>query len=90
MIGTIPILIHSVVDDAYKHLPVAFIDNYKDFFAKPNETIAKLNQWIAELGPYYEPGSELRKKTLQVCYNLKINYLLFINNIYLFYTALNY
>jgi hypothetical protein len=28
--------------------------------------MAKLKQWVVELGPYYEPGSVLRKKTLEV------------------------
>ena len=68
MAGTIPIIQHSTLDDAYMHLPVAFVDNWDELLAPANSSVltSMLNRWMKELQPYYVQGSELRRKTLDV------------------------
>lgn len=48
--GAIPILEHSMVDEAYSRLPVAYVDAWTADAVTPN----KLDAWLAELRPYYE------------------------------------
>jgi hypothetical protein len=68
MAGSIPIIQHSTLDDAYRHLPVAFVDSWEQLLQPANATAmeALLRGWIEELQPYYVPGSALRKRTLDV------------------------
>ncbi len=68
MYGTIPIIQRSTLDDAYSHLPVAFVDSWEELLQPANHTALqeKLQGWIKQLQPYYQDGSELRKKTLNV------------------------
>jgi hypothetical protein len=80
LIGTIPIIRSSYVIDAYRQLPVIIIDEwnqvlfdnetvtlYKSGFKKEiNQFYAtRLQQWIRQLTPYYEPGL-LRNETIRV------------------------
>ena len=60
IVGTIPIIQHSTLDDAYRHFPVVFVDSTVDLL-RQNNTLELLSKWRDELGPYYEEGSELRK-----------------------------
>jgi hypothetical protein len=88
MVGSIPIIARSTLDDAYQHLPVAFVESWEELLLVVEEPapedqqqdqqrdqqqgggsskLAKrLQQWVAELAPYYEEGSALRRKTLDV------------------------
>ncbi len=34
--GTIPIIQHSVLDDAYEKLPVVFVTEWKELFENPD------------------------------------------------------
>ncbi len=73
--GTIPILKKTLVYDAYKNLPVAWVDSWDDLFTVDNIGINSnhdlLNKWRTELAPYYEEGSHLREQTLN---RLKLPY----------------
>lgn len=71
IIGTIPIIQHSTVEDAYHHFPVAFVDNWSDLFEDEVRGKAMLEQWMKELAPFYEPGSHLRQRTLNVSHPLQ-------------------
>eukprot|EP01036_Dinobryon_divergens_P026941 gene26940-35640_t len=65
LVGTIPVLEHSALDDAYSHFPVAFVDNITDFLRwNTSEIKSTLTQWLRQLGKYYERGSQLRNDTL--------------------------
>jgi hypothetical protein len=63
LLGTIPILQHSHMDDAYSQLPVAYINDWDEFFHDPDPQ-KLLRQWLEQLAPYYEEGSALRNHTL--------------------------
>lgn len=61
--GTIPIIRHSVLDDAYQRLPAVLIDSWDVLFNNPNlEQV--LSEWREKLQPYYEEGSALRQKVV--------------------------
>jgi hypothetical protein len=66
-VGTIPIIKHSPLDDAYSQLPVAFVDDW-DEGAISRE---KLKNWLVELGPFYKSGSKEREAVLE---RLTVNY----------------
>eukprot|EP01036_Dinobryon_divergens_P022433 gene22433-30686_t len=70
-LGTIPILVSGPLDDSYSHLPVAFIKSSTDFLQGGQKSMALLDKWMKELGPYYEVGSEKRNQTL---YRLSLGY----------------
>lgn len=64
--GTIPIIQRTDLADAYEKFPVMFVNDFAELFG-PEEVVAKLLQhWLDKLTPYYEPGSELRQKTIDV------------------------
>jgi len=64
--GTIPIIEHSTLDDAYKELPVAFVDSIPSFLQGNSSVInATLLNWVNTLGKHYECGSVLRNQTLE-------------------------
>ena len=63
IVGTIPIIQHSTLDDAYRHLPVVFVDSTAGLL-QSNNTLELLDKWRTELSPYYEEGSELRSKVI--------------------------
>ena len=65
LLGTIPIIQHSTLDDGYERFPVVFINNWSEIFENENATTF-LTQKLVELAPYYEENSDLRKKTLEV------------------------
>ena len=68
LVGSIPIIEHSTLDNAYSKFPVMLIDSFKkDLFERPNmtEVTLLLEEWREKLAPYYEEGSELRKQTLE-------------------------
>lgn len=67
LVGTIPIIERSTVEDAYRHFPIVIIDSWEHLF-QLNETMFEqtLLTWITTLKPYYEEGSELRKITIEV------------------------
>ncbi len=77
MAGTIPIIQHSTLDDAYSKLPVAFVDSWEQLLAPANHTVLvdMLQGWITKLQPYYEDGSALRKKTLDVSSDIIIYFM---------------
>ena len=65
MLGTIPIIQHSTLDDAYLHLPVAFVNDWNDLFGDINEVHQKLSTLRTALSPYYT-DPELRNGVIQV------------------------
>lgn len=68
MAGTIPIIQRSVLDDAYSHLPVAFVDSWEELLQPANYSALeiRMRNWMKDLQPYYAQGSALRRKTLDV------------------------
>ncbi len=64
-VGTIPIIQVSTIIDAYEHFPVVFIEDWKELINNP-ATPQLMQIWADKLAPFYEPGSELRKKVLEV------------------------
>ena len=73
MAGTIPIVQHSPLDDAYAQLPVAFVNSWEELLQPESEEklASVLTRWITELQPYYEVGSVLRTETLEVREKIK-------------------
>ena len=65
LVGSIPIIFNTVLDDAYERLPVVFVSSWEDFF-NVEDMGALLQSWVDQLHPYFQPGSELRRKTLDV------------------------
>ncbi len=57
--GTIPIIKSSPLDDAYKQLPVAFVEEWNEECLTPS----RLTTWIETLSPHYE-DPELRRRVL--------------------------
>jgi hypothetical protein len=71
LLGTIPIIEHSTLDDAYIKLPVVILPSFADFFNQDEAIIRKmLAQWLVDLSPYYVKGP-LRVQTL---YRLTTDY----------------
>jgi hypothetical protein len=66
-VGTIPIIKHSPLDDAYAQLPVAFVDEWDEGAISHR----KLEKWLVELGPFYKIGSKEREAVLE---RLTVNY----------------
>lgn len=66
MLGTIPIIQHSTLDDAYSQLPVAFVNDWNELFDDIDAAHRKLKTFHAALSPYYS-NPKLRKDVLQVC-----------------------
>ena len=64
--GTIPIIKSSSLDDAYRQLPVAIIEDWNADAMTP----ARLSEWLEVLGPFYE-DSALRA---QVLYRLSLDF----------------
>eukprot|EP00601_Ochromonadales_sp_CCMP2298_P016600 CAMPEP_0173229914 /NCGR_PEP_ID=MMETSP1142-20121109/7426_1 /TAXON_ID=483371 /ORGANISM="non described non described, Strain CCMP2298" /LENGTH=421 /DNA_ID=CAMNT_0014158879 /DNA_START=220 /DNA_END=1481 /DNA_ORIENTATION=- len=66
LVGSIPIVQRLTIGDSYAHLPVAFVDDWAQLLDPPDEAALQqlLQGWVRELGPYYVPGSELRRKTI--------------------------
>jgi hypothetical protein len=50
LLGTIPVMQHFPGDDAYRHLPVVFVD----FWHEGSLTAALLQQWRLQLAPWFE------------------------------------
>jgi hypothetical protein len=68
LVGTIPIIITSWLDDAYQQLPLIIIEDWHSVFNTSQTTAeiqAKLLAWATALAPYYEVGSALRNATLE-------------------------
>jgi len=65
MMGTIPIIQHSTLDDAYAHLPVAFVNDWSDLFGNMNVVYRRLEVLRAALSPYYT-NKDLRAEVLKV------------------------
>lgn len=64
LIGSIPIVQHSTLDDGYERLPIVFVHEWKELFENP-DIGSLLARWLEKLGPYYEEGSTLRKLALE-------------------------
>jgi hypothetical protein len=69
-IGTIPIIEHSTLDEAYTELPVVFVNNVTEFLLWSNLS-ETMKIWYEEKSPFYVHGSALRKQTL---HRLKANF----------------
>jgi len=55
MLGTIPIIQHSTLDDAYEQLPVVFVRSWQVLFEGNLTAIKSRLQGIVEaLSPYYD------------------------------------
>jgi hypothetical protein len=65
MLGTIPIIQHSTLDDAYSQLPVAFVGHWSTLFGNIAEVRARLVHIRAQLSPLYS-DPRLRAKVLEV------------------------
>ena len=70
MIGTIPIIEHSTLDDAYSQLPVAYVKNITEYMTWSTKDKV-MKGWLTHLGPYYEAGS---KRRAEVLYKLTTKY----------------
>lgn len=71
MLGTIPIIEHSSLDDAYEQLPVAYVQNMTEFVRLKSEKEQQqmMQHWSEKLRPYYTPGTRenaLFKGRLQI------------------------
>lgn len=66
IVGTIPIIESTALDDAYAHLPVAIVPSIAQFLSVDsiNNTMALLANWTDMYAPYYVMGSALRNETL--------------------------
>lgn len=64
--GSIPIIESSPLDDAYCHLPVAFVDKWDDECLSEK----RLSEWMERLSPYYD-NVQMR---LEVLERLKLDY----------------
>lgn len=64
IIGTIPIIEHSTLDDAYAQLPVVIIPNITLFLINETASTAAMGRWLQQLLPFYEEQNELRKEVL--------------------------
>jgi hypothetical protein len=73
LLGSIPIIQRNTLIDGYEHFPVLLIDNWHEFLTNPN-----INEFLEEhskkLAPYFEKGSELRRKVLHVRISMNIQY----------------
>lgn len=65
LLGAIPIIQHSPLDDGYEHFPVLFVNRWEDIFQNPNISVI-LEAQAKRLAPYFEKGSALRAKVLYV------------------------
>lgn len=71
LLGTIPIIQHSTLDDAYIRMPVVIVPSISGFFEQGEEKCREqLNEWLARLAPFYSKGP-LRE---QVLYSLTTEY----------------
>jgi len=66
LLGAIPIIQHSTLDEAYAQLPVAFVDDWDEDAVSSD----MLRKWREELLPYYDDPA-LRS---QVMHKLSLNY----------------
>ena len=66
MLGTIPIIQHSTLDDAYSQLPVVFVDHWESLFADPVKVQMRLLQARVKLEAYYTKPV-MRALVLEVC-----------------------
>ena len=65
LVGAIPIIQHSPLDDAYERFPVMFVSDWqKDLFEHP-DPVQLLTEWRQKLAPHFEEGSALRRQTLE-------------------------
>ena len=66
MLGTIPIIQHSTLDDAYEQLPVVFIQRWQHLFEGDLAIIRSRLRRIAEtLSPYYDDPHQ-RQQVIEV------------------------
>jgi hypothetical protein len=65
-VGTIPIIERSPVSEAYEHYPIAIVDSWPHLFENSTSGMQLLQKWLEELAPFYEEGSALRRRTLDV------------------------
>ncbi|CAM9090663.1 unnamed protein product, partial [Ectocarpus fasciculatus] len=71
LLGTIPIIEHSTLDDAYRKLPVVIVPSIAEFFAQGEAKCRKqMQNWMTELSPYYDKGPQRD----QVLYTLTTEY----------------
>lgn len=55
LIGSIPIIEHSTLDDAYRQLPVVYLRNLTDFVLNWKNATQLMEQWSRKLAAYYTP-----------------------------------
>lgn len=65
MMGNIPIIQHSTLDDAYSQLPVVFIDDWDRLFGEVAKVRDRLQVLRSKLAPYYEDAT-LRSMVTEV------------------------
>jgi hypothetical protein len=65
MLGTIPIIQHSTLDDAYSQLPVAFVGHWSTLFGSISDVRARLMHIRTQLSPFYTDPA-MRAKVLEV------------------------
>jgi hypothetical protein len=64
LLGTIPIIQYSTLDDAYERFPVVFVNEWNEIFQNDNvETF--LRSQLTRLAPYYDIVSEIINKILE-------------------------
>lgn len=65
LLGSIPIIESSVLDDSYRHFPVVIVRSISQFLQNEELALLKMNSWQALLSPYYELNSQLRRKSIE-------------------------
>lgn len=54
MMGTIPIIQHNTLDDAYRQFPVVFVDDFRVLFGDKRAVKTRLRELKKLLAPYYD------------------------------------
>jgi hypothetical protein len=67
MMGTIPIIQHSTLDDAYMQFPVVFVDTFDVLFGKKRAVKRRLDELKTLLAPYYD-DTKNRSVVLEVSF----------------------
>lgn len=65
MMGTIPIIQHSTLDDAYSLLPVVFVEDWSQLFGPVGKVRARLQELRDLLAPFYSSPA-MRAKVIEV------------------------
>lgn len=80
MLGSIPVIQHSTLDDAYQHLPVVFINDWNKLFDSPKLVRLRLQALREKLAPYYS-DPVMRAMVLDVSRAASVLFILLVASI---------